>query len=103
MAQLDVFRSVRGGSAYPLLVDVQAAVHARLATCVVVPLVPRARAPKHPISGLTPLVKVGGEDYVLVTPMLASIARSGLGAHVGTLAAHRGEVIAALDLLLAGS
>jgi hypothetical protein len=43
MPQFDVLRSSRGGT-YPLVIDVQAELHARLATRVVVPLITRPRS-----------------------------------------------------------
>ncbi len=102
MPQFDVLRNPRGG-AYPLVVDVQAELHRRLATCVVVPLTPRSRYAAQPITRLQPLVKVRGEEYVVVVPMIAAVPRTSLGEVVGSLAGKRAELIAALDLLITGS
>lgn len=102
MAQFDVLRNPRGG-AYPLVVDVQAELHARLATCIVVPLTPRARYAVPPITRLQPIVKVRGEEYVVVVPMIAAVARASLGERVGSLAAQRTTLLGALDLLITGS
>lgn len=102
MPQFDVLRNPRGG-AYPLVVDVQADLHGRLATRIVVPLTPRSRYTAQPITRLQPLVKVRGEEYVAVIPMIAAVPRAALGEVVGSLAARRADLIAALDLLITGS
>jgi toxin CcdB len=102
MAQFDVLKNVRGG-AYPLVVDVQDDLHRRLATRVVVPLTPRSRYAAQPMTRLQPLVKVRGEEYVAVVPMLAAVPRTTLGEIVGSLASQRAALIGALDLLITGS
>lgn len=102
MPQFDVLRNPRGG-AYPLVVDVQAELHARLVTRVVVPLTPRSRYTAQPITRLQPLVKVRGGEYVAVFPLIAAVPRTSLGEVVGSLAARRADLIAALDLLITGS
>ena len=102
MAQFDVLRNPRGGE-YPLVIDFQAELHARLATCVVVPLTPRSRYAVQSITRLQPIVKLRGEEYVVVMPMIAAVARASLGERVGTLASHRAALIGALDLLITGS
>ena len=102
MAQFDVFRNPRGGI-YPRVVDVQAEVHSRLATRIVAPLVARARYAAQPLTRLTPVLKVRGDDHVVVFPLLAAVPRASLGELVGSLAGERAALIAALDLLIAGS
>lgn len=102
MPQFDVLRNPRG-STYPLVVDVQAEMHARLATRVVVPLIARPRYGAQPITRLQPLVKVGGEEYVAVFPLIAAVPKSTLGEVVGSLASRRADLIAALDLLITGA
>ena len=101
MAQFDVLRNPRGG-AYPLVVDVQADLHGKLATRVVVPLTPRSRYAAQPITRLSPLVKVRGAEYVVMVPMIAAVPRAWLGEVVGTLASQRSALIGALDLLITG-
>ena len=102
MAQFDVFRNDRGGS-YPLLLDVQADVFAQLETRTVVPLARRDRYDAVPLSRATPTATVAGVDYVVVVPMASAISKSSLGKRVGSLAAMRAELIAALDLLFTGA
>ncbi len=43
-----------------------------------------------------------GEDYVLMTPQLAGLARADLGVAIGSLAKERQVIIAAMDFLLTG-
>lgn len=102
MPQFDVFRNPRGGI-YPLVLDVQADLHAKLATRVVVPLVARGKYAGQPLTRLTPVLKVRGDDYVVVFPLLAAVSRLSVGELVGSLASQRAALIAALDLLITGS
>lgn len=101
MPQFDVYRNPRGG-AYPLLLDVQADVLARLATRTVVPLVAMRRLGGKPIARLNPTVSIGKVEYALVFQELAAIPLASLGDRVTSLAARRSELVAALDLLFTG-
>ena len=101
MPQFDVYKT-RSSTIYPFVVDVQADLHARLDSRVVIPMVHRARY-AHPVSRLTPHVTIGATAYVVLVPQLSAIPRSELGAIVASLAAHRAPLIAALDLLVTGS
>ena len=102
MAQFDVLRSARSAT-YPLVLDVQADVHSSLASRVVVPLVPRLRAPTRSVSRLTPVVSVRGDDYVAMFPLLASVPRAALGEIIASLTAQRATLLVALELLVTGS
>lgn len=101
MAQFDVLRT-KAGSVYPLVVDIQADVHAKLVTRVVVPMATRARYAQ-PVTRLTPVLKVRGSEHVLLCPLMAAVPSSSLGEVVDSLVAHRTILISALDLLIAGS
>src|SRR5262245_44907214 len=79
MAQFDVFR-MRG--VYPLVVDVQADIHSKLASRVVVPMVTRARY-LQPTTRITPVITVRGDDYVLIFPAIAAVPTSALTDAVG--------------------
>jgi toxin CcdB len=104
MPQFAVYRNPNPATAgdYPLLVDVQSDLLADLATRVVIPLCPAALLAGRLVKTLMPVVDVTGDGYALLTPQLAGIPRKQLGEAVGSLAASRGEIIAALDLLLTG-
>lgn len=49
------------------------------------------------------MITFRGTDYVAGFQELAAISTTKLGAAHGNLAGHRGELIAALDLVLTGS
>lgn len=104
MPQLDVYRNKNSATRelYPLLVDVQAELLADLQTRVVVPLTQSRTLMKRPLSILMPIVQVAADEFVLVTPELAGISKSALGARVANIEPQRDVVIAALDLLITG-
>ena len=105
MPQFDVYRNRNPVTRelYPLLVDIQADLLAGLQTRVVVPLTQSRPLLRRPLSTLTPLIEVDGEEYLLVTPELAGIAMSALGARLTSVPEHRDTIIGALDLLVTGA
>jgi len=105
MAQFTVHKNKnpRSKTTYPLLVDVQADLLDDLQTRLVIPLTKAPALTKKPIVRLTPSIHIGGEPYLMMTPQLAGIARSELGAAVGNVADQRSAIVAALDLLITGT
>jgi toxin CcdB len=105
MAQFTVYKNKnpRSKTTYPLLVDAQADLLNELQTRLVIPLTKAAALTKKPMTRLTPSIDVDGEQYLLMTPQLAGIARSELGAAVGNIADQRSAIISALDLLITGA
>jgi toxin CcdB len=87
---------------FPLLLDVQSDLLEPLNTRVVVPLSPVARAEARAMQKLTPKLPVAGEEYVMVTPQLASISVRELGVIVDTVSNERATIIGALDVLITG-
>jgi len=73
-----------------------------LQTRLVIPLTKAPALTKKPIARLTPPIEIDGEQYVLMTPQLAGIARSELGPAVGNVADQRSVVTSALALLVTG-
>lgn len=104
MAQFTVYRNKnqRTKSTFPLLVDVQSDLLDPLQTRVVIPLTKTSALAKKPLSNLAPTVVFDGENYVLMTPQLAGVARSDLGAPTGSLFEQRQVILAAVDFLLMG-
>jgi toxin CcdB len=104
VAQFAVYRnkSSRSKSTYPFLVDVQSDLLDELQTRVVVPLTKASALAKKPLSNLTPALKFDGETYVLMTPQLAGVARTELGAAAGSVAEQRQVIVAAIDFLVTG-
>jgi toxin CcdB len=89
-------------STYPYLVDVQSDLLSDLGTRVVVPLIKRTALTKKPIKNLTPVIRVDGQEFIMMVPQLAGIATGDLGVPVASAVQHRGEVVAALDFLITG-
>ncbi len=104
MAQFSVHKNKnpRTRGAFPFLVNVQSDLLRDLRTRVVVPLVKQTTIGKRPLKDLTPIIDVEGHKYVMLTPQLAGIAASELGAEVGSVASSRNAIIAALDFLVTG-
>ena len=104
MAQFDLYANPDKASArtYPYLLEVQADLLSALPTTVVVPLTKPAVVAGRPIGGLNPVVSFDGREWVLMTQELAAMRRNSLGPRRGDLRSLRGEVVAALDLLLNG-
>jgi toxin CcdB len=102
MPRFDVHKD-RKGALYPLLLDVQADLLSHLDTRVVVPLAPKRRYPARPMRIINPVLVIHGVEYIAVFQELAAILSSELGDVVGSVAAHRTEVVAALDFMFTGS
>jgi toxin CcdB len=101
--QFDVYRNPDASTRarFPFLLEIQSDLLESLATRVVVPLA-IAGEDTTPIAQLMPVFEVGGRRVVMRTPEIAGIPRKTIGAHVGSLAAHRHEIVAALDVLITG-
>ena len=102
MAQFDVHKNPRAGL-FPLLLDIQSDLLGRLATRVVVPMATRKQFGAKPISHLNPTARVRGVEYILVFQELAAIPVTALGQPVASLVERRADLVAAIDLLFAGS
>ncbi len=104
MAQFDVHRNPNPATkaAIPFLLDVQSDLLGPLATRVVVPLYSAAALKGAALKTLMPAFQVGGRAVVMATPELAGVPKRNLGAVVAALAAQRGVILAALDLLITG-
>lgn len=55
-----------------------------------------------PIARLMPVFQVSGKRVVMRMPEIAGVPRKAIGAQVASLAAHRHEIVAALDLPITG-
>jgi toxin CcdB len=104
MAQFTVCRNKnpQTRSAIPFLLDVQHDLLDDLETRVVVPLCSISAMKGKVLRTLTPVLEVEGESFVMLTPQLAGIPKSELGAPVARFDQHRFEIIAAIDFLLTG-
>jgi toxin CcdB len=104
MAQFMVCRNKNSqtSSAVPFLLDIQNDLLSDLETRVVVPLCPLSSMKGKPLRTLMPVFAVEGERFVMLTPQMAGIPKSELGAAVAQVEQHRFEIIAAIDFLLTG-
>ncbi len=96
MAQFDVHRLGSG-----LVIDCQADLLSHLNTRLVVPLIPRDRAPK-PARRFNPIFSVDGAAHVMDTQYTSAVRTQQLGAVIASLADHSFEITDALDVLISG-
>lgn len=104
MAQFTVCRNKnpQTRSAVPYLLDVQNDLLDDLETRVVVPLCPISAMKGQTLRTLMPALEIEGERFVMLTPQMAGIPKSELGAPVTRVEQYRFEIIAAIDFLLTG-
>ena len=96
MAQFDVHRL-----GDDLVVNCQSDLLSELNTRAVVPLIPRARAPK--VAGrFNPVFTIDGQDLVMTTQFIGAVERNQLGKVVVSLADHSYEITGAIDVLTGG-
>lgn len=97
MTQFAVYPNQDGG----YLLAVQANLLDHLNTRMVVPLIHVDKAPK-PAGTLNPVFQINEASYVMVTQYMAAVPTTVLKETVGTLDAHRYEIVSAIDLLMQG-
>jgi len=98
VARFDLYRT-RPGPGYLLVV--QSHFHDALSTRVVVPLLPRSKAPPGS-QGLNPEIIIAGAPHLLFPQYLSAIPKRELGALAGNLESERDAITRALDLLFTG-
>ncbi len=96
MAQFDLYRLTDG----LLVVDLQTDLIGIEASRIVAPLREAGRYATFP--GLTPMVAVDGQSWIVRVQELAAVPASALRNRVGTLIAHRDALKRALDILIDG-
>ncbi|MCO4847175.1 MAG: CcdB family protein [Yoonia sp.] len=98
MAKYDVFPNPSGDG---FLLDVQTDLLSDLNTRVVVPLLPKSRAPK-PATKLNPIFEIDGQSVVMATQFLAAVPLGILTSPIGTLDEEFENVTIAVDMLMQG-
>ncbi|WP_120634976.1 CcdB family protein [Ruegeria sp. EL01] len=83
------------------LLDVQTDLLSDLNTRVVVPLLPKSRAPK-PATRLNPIFEIEGEPVVMVTQFLAAVPAGILKSQVCNLNEEFEHITVAIDMLMRG-
>lgn len=104
MAQFDVYRNSNRNTrqTYPFLVDVQHEAISDIDTRLAVPLTALTNQPGMAMRRLTPEVLIEDQNFLFMTPLLASVPVSLLRQPVGTLESARYQLTAALDLAFTG-
>lgn len=104
MSQFDVYinPSKKSREAYPYIIDIQNALISDITTRIVIPLGKFNHFRNEQMDGLTPLIKYKDEQYVLLTPQIASMPSKLLKDPVGTVMSLRDEIIAAIDFAITG-
>lgn len=103
MAQFEVFANpvVAARRAYPFVVVLQSDLAEGSRDRVVAPLA--ARRAMAPVAGrLTPVVRIGAGEYVVLVPGLTTVSARDLVEVSRSLAEARGELLAAVDYLIFG-
>lgn len=99
MAQFDIYEG--RGEGIKFLIDLQHDMLENLSTRIVAPLVsPETAGP--PMRTVNPLISVGGEQYILMTQLLAAIPISTLNGPFGSCQTQREEIVAAINMLFTG-
>ncbi|MGC2029971.1 MAG: CcdB family protein [Steroidobacteraceae bacterium] len=103
MAQFDVFPNPIASArrAYPFVVALQSDFAQYARQQIVAPLVPLGWMPTV-ISRLTPIVALDGAEHVVLVPALTGLQARDLKECSGSIAAARGELLAAIDYLFFG-
>lgn len=96
MAQFDVFRLADG----MLVVDLQTDLIGIEGSRIVAPL--RAQGSHAAFPGLTPVVEIDGQAWIVRVQELAAVPGHDLKSRVGTLESMRDELKRALDILIDG-
>ena len=104
MPQFDVYRnpSKKSQDAYPYIIDIQNALISDITTRIVIPLGKLNQFRNEQMNGLTPLIEYENEQYILLTPQIASIPSKLLKNPVGSVESLRDEIIAAIDFAITG-
>lgn len=99
MAQFDLYKGM--GEGCELLLDLQDEMLDALSTRVVAPLA-TVDSVGPTMRTLNPQITFAGEQYVLMSHLLAAIPVSSLGKPVGSVALQRQDIVASIDLLFTG-
>lgn len=102
MAQFTLYRNTNRHTQdrYPFLLDIQSDFLNALKTRLVIPAIKFAE--QKPISRLNLVFEFEQQQYLLMAQEMAAIPVNNLGARVAELGELRGEILAAVDLLITG-
>lgn len=83
----------------PYIVDLQHEMLSALGTRIMAPLVVSNPSGEPTMQRLNPVISIEGQKYFLSTAEMASVPLKEFSACRGNLSGHRGELLAAVDLL----
>ena len=104
MARFDVYANPGNhAKSTPYLLDVQSNLLDGLDSRMVIPLRSLKHFPKVKVATqLTPIIKIGGKDYLLETPKMGAVPQRVLKSPIASLLESQAEITAALDFLFHG-
>ena len=104
MARSDVYANPGNhAKTTPYLLDVQSNLLDGLDSRMVIPLRSLKHFPKVKVATqLTPIIKIGGKDYLLETPKMGAVPQRVLKSPIASLVDSQAEITAALDFLFHG-
>lgn len=88
--------------AYPYIVDIQNSLISDIATKIVIPLGKLSHFRHESMTKLTPIVEYENEQFILLTPQIASIPSASLQNPIGSIESMRDEIIVAIDFAITG-
>jgi toxin CcdB len=90
-----------GRKSYPYLLDIQSNLIGDSNSTIVIPLAP-GKGLQIPISRLSPLVQIEGDDYFVITQQISGFDRKLLGKPKADLSSYRHELVSAIDFVISG-
>ncbi len=101
-SQFDLIRNTTGyrERAVPCFVIVQSDLIHDIQTKVVIPL--HRPSTYTPVPRLNPVFEIDGDRLTLMTQEIVGLERSMIGPTIGSIDAHRDNIIAAIDFLISG-
>lgn len=104
MTQFDVYKNTnnRTKEQFPYIVDIQNEIIVEIDTRIVMPLGKANLFGNEYMDRLTPQIEYKGEQFILLTPQLASVPDKLLKKPIGTVKHLRDEIIKALDFAITG-
>jgi len=102
--QFDVYinPNKKSRDAYPYIIDIQNSLISDIITRIVIPLGKLSDFRNESMTKLTPTIEYENDQFVLLTPQIASIPSSLLKNPIGSVDTLRDEIIAAIDFAITG-
>ena len=102
ITRFDVFKNPSGAKDWPWVVVVQHDLLDRLSTRLVIPLARKSALGGAVVTRLNPVWTMERVAVVLMTQQMGAVRTEKLTQRVSSLAAHRAEILAAIDVLISG-